>query len=61
MSTSTVTDRPAPELRELRTEVRRFLAAAVDAGVFTPRVNSWLTGWDESFSRPLAARGWGGW
>ncbi|GAA1393624.1 acyl-CoA dehydrogenase family protein [Pseudonocardia kongjuensis] len=60
MSTSTVTDRPAPELRELRTEVRRFLAAAVDAGVFTPRVNSWLTGWDESFSRTLAERGWVG-
>ena len=58
--TSTITDRPRPELRELRAEVRRFLAGAVEAGVFTPRVNSWLTGWDESFSRLLAERGWVG-
>ena len=47
-----------PPLRALRTEVRAFLAAEVAAGRFTPRVDSWLTGWDPDFSRRLGARGW---
>lgn len=42
----------------LRTEVRAFLAEQREAGAFTPGVDSWLTGWDESFTAALAARGW---
>ncbi|MBF6245653.1 acyl-CoA dehydrogenase family protein [Nocardia elegans] len=42
----------------LRTDVRKFLATQRAAGAFTPRVDSWLTGWDEDFTRSLAARGW---
>ncbi|GAA1866883.1 acyl-CoA dehydrogenase family protein [Pseudonocardia ailaonensis] len=38
----------------LRAEVREFLAEAS----FTPRVDSWLSGWDEKFSRELGRRGW---
>lgn len=40
--------------RDLRAEVREFLAARTDR----PRVDSWLTGWDEEFTRALAAKGW---
>ncbi|MFD2472046.1 acyl-CoA dehydrogenase family protein [Amycolatopsis silviterrae] len=40
--------------RDLRAEVREFLAARPDR----PRVDSWLTGWDEEFTRALAAKGW---
>lgn len=40
---------------ELRAEVRAFLAEQPDRG---PRVDSWLTGWDEEFTRALAAKGW---
>ena len=28
------------------------------AGGFVPRVDSWISGWDEEFSRKLGARGW---
>lgn len=48
----------APEEKELRAEVRAFLAEERAAGRFTPDVDSWLSGWDEDFSRRLAARGW---
>ncbi|MHA3020654.1 acyl-CoA dehydrogenase family protein [Mycobacterium sp. BMJ-28] len=43
---------------ELRAEVRAFLADQLTAGAFTPSVDGWLTGWDEDFTRALAARGW---
>ncbi|WP_255799537.1 acyl-CoA dehydrogenase family protein [Mycobacteroides abscessus] len=42
----------------LRAEVRQFLAEQLAAGSFTPAVDSWLCGWDESFTRTLARRGW---
>lgn len=41
----------------LRTEVREFLADQRAAGHYTPRVDSWLSAWDEDFTRawPTAA------
>ena len=44
----------------LRHEVRRFLDAEIAAGRFTPWVDTWLTRWDEGFTRRLADRGWVG-
>ncbi len=43
---------------ELRHEIRAFLASERAAGGFLPRVDSWISGWDEDFSRKLGARGW---
>lgn len=48
----------AAATEELRNEVRDFLADQLAAGAFTPSVDAWLTGWDESFTASLAARGW---
>ncbi|AFC49230.1 acyl-CoA dehydrogenase domain-containing protein [Mycobacterium intracellulare MOTT-02] len=48
----------AATAQELRNEVRDFLADQLAAGAFTPSVDAWLTGWDESFTAALAARGW---
>lgn len=48
----------APALRRLRDEVREFLAEQRATGAFTPTADSWLTAWDEDFSRALGARGW---
>lgn len=45
-------------LGALRSDVRAFLADQIAAGAFTPSVDTWLNGWDEDFSRVLAARGW---
>jgi alkylation response protein AidB-like acyl-CoA dehydrogenase len=42
----------------LRGEVREFLAAQRADGKIGRQVDCWLTGWDEDFSRALAARGW---
>jgi acyl-CoA dehydrogenase len=42
----------------LQAEVRDFVAAELAAGSFEPRCDSWLTGFDPSFSRRLADRGW---
>ena len=42
----------------LREEAAAFLAAELEAGSFTPTVNSWLTGFDREFSKKLAAQGW---
>lgn len=47
-----------PELRALRAEVRAFIAEQRAAGAFEPAIDSWLSGWDESFSRALAEHGW---
>ncbi|MFF3574579.1 acyl-CoA dehydrogenase family protein [Nocardia jiangxiensis] len=53
---------PVPDdagpLHALRSEVRTFLFEQRMAGRITPRVDSWVTGWDEQFTRALAARGW---
>jgi alkylation response protein AidB-like acyl-CoA dehydrogenase len=45
-------------LDELRREVRGFLAEQLAAGAFTPSIDSWLCGWDESFTASLAKQGW---
>lgn len=45
---------------QLRAEVREFLRAELEGRRFTPRVDSWLSGWDRGFSRRLAQRGWVG-
>jgi acyl-CoA dehydrogenase len=44
----------------LRGEVRAALAGWRRDGVFTPQVDSWCRGFDNEFSRRLAARGWVG-
>ncbi|MGG6138978.1 acyl-CoA dehydrogenase family protein, partial [Pantoea allii] len=38
--------------------VRTFLDSEIRRGAFTPQCDSWLTGWDEPFSRRLAEHGW---
>ncbi|KKD06661.1 acyl-CoA dehydrogenase family protein [Streptomyces sp. WM6386] len=43
---------------ELRGDIREFLAAELADGTFEPRCDSWLSGWDEDFSRRLGTRGW---
>lgn len=48
----------AATTEELRNEVRDFLADQLAAGAFTPSVDAWLTGWDETFTAALAGRGW---
>ena len=47
-----------PGAAELRSEVREFLTAERTAGRFIAACDAWLSGWDESFSRRLAERGW---
>jgi acyl-CoA dehydrogenase len=49
---------PAPGSDALRRDVRGFLAEQRSAGGFVPRVDSWISGWDEEFSRRLGRRGW---
>ncbi|MHC9293328.1 acyl-CoA dehydrogenase family protein [Mycobacterium sp. LTG2003] len=46
------------DLDELRLEVRKFVGAQQQSGKIGRYADSWLTGWDEDFSRALAARGW---
>lgn len=45
-------------LDELRLQVRAFVAEQQQAGRIGRYADSWLTGWDEDFSRALAANGW---
>src|SRR5690242_21019776 len=53
--------RPLPAAAaELRSAVRVFLAQELQARRFVPACDAWLSGWDESFSRRLAAHGWVG-
>lgn len=49
---------PDPALAQLRAEVRAFLKEQIDAGVFTPGIDTWLTQWNGDFTRALAAKGW---
>ena len=46
------------QTRALRLEVRSFLHQEAAAGTFTPWVDTWLTRWDNDFTKKLAARGW---
>src|SRR5919108_986448 len=45
-----------PEQRRLRSEVAEFLEA--EAGNFEPACDAWITGFDRTFTKKLAARGW---
>jgi acyl-CoA dehydrogenase len=47
-----------PASEGLRHDVRDFLALERSAGGFVPRVDSWISGWDEEFSRKLGQHGW---
>ena len=47
-----------PGAADLRAEVREFLAHERASGAWTPRADTWLSGWDERFSRELGRRGW---
>lgn len=47
-------------MNTLRAEVRAFLQSEIAAGRFTPWIDTWLTRWDEDFTRRLAERGWVG-
>lgn len=53
---------PPVELPErvaaLRSEVRAFLAEERAAGAWRPRADTWLSGWDERFTKELARHGW---
>ncbi|MEE2030633.1 acyl-CoA dehydrogenase family protein [Rhodococcus chondri] len=49
---------PDPALAQLRAEVRAFLKEQIEAGVFTPGIDTWLTQWNGDFTRSLAAKGW---
>lgn len=44
--------------QDLRAEVRGFLEEWRANGRLKVAVDTWLTGWDEEFTRALAARGW---
>lgn len=48
------------EMRQLRSDVREFLAEKIAEGRFTPSIDTWLTKWDEGFTKELAERGWVG-
>ncbi|WP_345344919.1 acyl-CoA dehydrogenase family protein [Rhodococcus olei] len=51
---------PDPATAALRAQVREFLRQQIEAGAFTPGVDTWLTRWDPDFTRALAERGWVG-
>lgn len=46
------------DARDLRSEVRLFLQAARDEGVFAAKCDSWLAGFSPEFSQELGRRGW---
>ena len=52
------TEMSARELASLRADVREFLERERAAGVFAPRCDSWMRGFDRDFSRRLGERGW---
>lgn len=54
------TTAPTDAMNSLRAEVRAFLAEEITAGRLTPWIDTWLTRWDEDFTRRLADRGWVG-
>lgn len=51
---------PTPAMDTLRAEVRAFLTEEIATGRLTPWIDTWLTRWDEDFTRRLAERGWVG-
>lgn len=52
-----IVDDPA-QYHALRLEVRAFIDEHRASGRIRREVDSWLTGWDEEFTRALAERGW---
>ncbi|MFI9411316.1 acyl-CoA dehydrogenase family protein [Nocardia gamkensis] len=56
LATAPLADDPA--LRRVRAEVRAFLRAELDAGVFSPAPDNWMSGFDPAFSARLGACGW---
>src|SRR5699024_2070601 len=48
------------QTRALRLEVRDFLRQEIADGSFEPWVDTWLTRWDNDFTKRLAQRGWVG-
>ncbi|WP_349536576.1 acyl-CoA dehydrogenase family protein [Rhodococcus rhodochrous] len=48
------------EMDALRAEVRTFIDNETAAGTLTPGIDTWLTRWDEDFTRRLAEHGWVG-
>lgn len=48
------------DMDTLRREVRAFLSDEIAAGRLSPWIDTWLTRWDEDFTRRLADRGWVG-
>lgn len=47
-----------PALETLRAQVRSFVREQIADGAIDPGIDSWLTGWDPTFTRALADRGW---
>jgi alkylation response protein AidB-like acyl-CoA dehydrogenase len=47
-----------PRAAALREQLRAFLAEERAAGLWTPRADVWLSGWDERFTKELGRRGW---
>lgn len=47
-----------PRAAALRAEVRAFLEEERAAGLWSPRADVWLSGWDERFTKELGRRGW---
>ena len=45
-------------LSALRRQARAFVRDQLAQGAFVPKVDSWLTGWDEDFTAALAEQGW---
>ena len=52
--------RPDRQDEELRAQVRAFLAEQLAEARFVPSVDAWLTGFDPTFTKALASRGWVG-
>jgi acyl-CoA dehydrogenase len=47
-------------LASLRSEVRKFLRQQLEQGAFRGTADTWLSGWNEDFTKELAQRGWVG-
>ena len=47
-----------PRAVRLRADIRAFLAKERSADRWQPSVDGWFAGWDERFSRKVAAQGW---
>ncbi|MDI2132407.1 acyl-CoA dehydrogenase family protein [Yinghuangia seranimata] len=54
---TTTTSPEAPELADLRTQVRELTGQWRADGRYEPRSDNWMRGFDPDFSRELAARG----